>query len=251
MARTGPLARWFRQSQAARAVLSRLAAGYIALVEATTRWQVVGKDRADKVAADLDRGLISVFWHGRLFMSATYAPARQRRVYAMISQNHDGELIADIVGRFGVHGIRGSTYDRAKRRSKGGVPAFEAAHKALADESAIVGITPDGPRGPRMRAQPGAAQLAVVTGCPVLPIAFSVRRGWLLTNWDRFLVPTPFNRGAIVYGELMEPPTSSDPEDEARFLATVEHHLIEVTNRADALCGRDPVEPGPPLIAPV
>lgn len=240
-------ARWFRQSAAARAILSRLVAGYIWLVTQTTRWQFHGKAAADELAADESRGLIAAFWHGRLFMSATYAPARKRRVYAMISNNHDGELIADIVALFGVRGVRGSTYDRAKRRAKGGLAAYETARTALADEHAIVGITPDGPRGPLMRAQPGAAQLAIATGCPVLPIAYSVTRGWLLSNWDRFLVPAPFGRGAVVYGAVLWPPTSGSSEDAAAFDAAVEHALIDATNRADSLCGRAPIAPGPPL----
>ena len=77
----------------------------------------------------------------------------------MISNNRDGDLIAALVRRFGALAVRGSTYDREKAQDKGGKEAFAAALEELQTRRAIIGITPDGPRGPRMRAQKGAILL--------------------------------------------------------------------------------------------
>jgi hypothetical protein len=162
----------------------------------------------------------------------------------MISNNRDGDLIAAIVGRFGVEAVRGSTYDREKGRDKGGKQAYQAGREAL-EGGAVLAITPDGPRGPRMRAQAGAAQLAIATAAPVVPIGFSVRRGRFARSWDRFLIPLPFGRGAVVYGRAMTPPPPGDPRALARFRRAVEEALTAVTDRADALCGRAPVAPAP------
>ena len=239
------LARWLRQSGTGRRVSARLGALYIRLVNGTTRWRIEGRAGYDRLLAE-GTGVIVVMWHGRLFM-APYWGDRNRRTVAMISNNRDGELITAIVGRFGIDAVRGSTYDRAKARDKGGLRAYVGARRALKRERAIVGMSPDGPRGPRMRAQAGAAQLSIETGCPVQPVAFSTRRGRVLGSWDRFLLPFPFGRGVQIWGEPLRPPAADDPAAADRYLLEIEEALTAITRRADALCGREPVAPGPPV----
>lgn len=237
------VARWLRGATLGRAVAARIGAFYIRLVMKTTRWQRIGFEHRSAAIAH-GGGLIAAIWHGRLFASATLAP-RHRRVVAMISNNRDGDLISAVVGRFGVYSVRGSTYDREKKRDKGGQIAFRDAYEELTKRLALVAITPDGPRGPRMQAQAGIAALAVDTGSPVLPVAFSVRRGRFLRNWDRFLVPWPFGRGVIIYGELLVPPVRKEPGVVEAFRQQVEAALIDITQQADSLCGHDPSISGP------
>jgi lysophospholipid acyltransferase (LPLAT)-like uncharacterized protein len=214
---------------------------YIWLVVRTTRWTVIGRDGWDRLAAKPE-GFICVTWHGRLFLSPSYV-VPGRRCVAMISASRDGNLIARIVGRWGVGALRGSSHDHAKRRSKGGAQAYVAAARELSRNGAVVAITPDGPRGPRMRAQDGAARLAISQGVPVIAVAFSVRPGRILASWDRFLLPLPFGRGAVVYSEPRQPPAASDLQAQARFGRALEEDLNAVTNRADDLCGRARVLP--------
>jgi 3-deoxy-D-manno-octulosonic-acid transferase len=159
-------------------VVAAILSFYIWLVARTTRWTVIGRDGCDRLVAQ-PGGFICITWHGRLFMSPSYQAPGKRRV-AMISASRDGDLIARIVGRWGVGALRGSSYDHAKRRHKGGAQAYVAAARELSRNGAVVAITPDGPRGPRMLAQDGAAQLAVSQGVPVIAVAFSVRRGRIL-----------------------------------------------------------------------
>ena len=121
--------------------------------------------------------------------------------------------------------------------------AFAAAVRELGRNGALVAITPDGPRGPLMRAQEGVARLAFTQGAPVIAVGFSVRWGWHLASWDRFLLPLPFGRGAIIYSEPRLPPAEQSPPALARFRRALEADLNEVTNRADDLCGRARVLP--------
>ncbi len=236
------LLRGLRHSALARAGLARLGAGYIRLVRATTRWEIRGKHHFEAELAT-GQGVVAAIWHGRLFLSPTWAPPG-RETLAVISNNADGALIAAIVGRFGVPAIRGSTYDKAKRRDKGGAEVTKAALDGLA-RGAVVAITPDGPRGPRMRAQAGVARLAVATGSAVVPIAFATRRAWLAPSWDRFLVPWPFGRGVQAYGPALAPPPGGDPVAEEAFRARIEAALTELTEEVDRLCGRPAVAPAP------
>ena len=231
------LSRVFPGSRTAAALI----AGYIRLVARTTRWTVVGRDGWDALVAK-PQGFVCTAWHGRLFLSPTYPPPGRRAV-AMISASRDGDLIAAIVGRWGVATVRGSSHDHARHKAKGGAQAYVAAARELSEHGALVAITPDGPRGPRMRAQEGAARLALSQGAPVIAVAFSVRWGRHLASWDRFLLPLPFGRGAIVYSEPRLPPAEQSPQALARFRRALEADLNEVTNRADDICGRPHVLP--------
>ena len=241
------LARWLRHSGTGRALAAGIGAFYIRLVERTTRWRFEGREGYDRLIAD-GASVIIVMWHGRLFMGP-YCRDRRRRFATVISENRDGDLIAGVVGRLGIHAVRGSSYDRGKRRDKGGRRAYVAALRELTTRRAVVGITPDGPRGPRMRAQPGAAMLSIATGALIQPVTFSAARGRVLGSWDRFLLPWPFGRGVMIWGEPLRPPTGDDPATVDRYLGEIEGALTAITLRADELCGRAPVLPDPPVPA--
>jgi len=225
-------------------IVSRLGAGYIRLVNRTMRWRIEGSRAGFRRCAE-DGGVIVAFWHGRLFIASTWAFDDIRTV-AMISANRDGELFARTVKRFGIHGLRGSSYDHGKRRDKGGVRAYVQARRELKRDRIVVAITPDGPRGPRMRVQPGAPQLAVETQTPVQIMSFSARWAWTTGGWDRLVVPIPFGRGVQIYGDVLIPPTENTPETVAAFGRKIEEALTEATNRADDLCGRPRIEPAAP-----
>ena len=242
------LARWLRHSGTGRTVAAHLGALYIRLVNATTRWRIEGREGYDRLLAD-GTGVIVVMWHGRLFMSPCCGDRRRRNV-AMISNNQDGELITAIVRRFGIHTVRGSTYDHAKARDKGGLRAYVGARRELTRERAIIGMSPDGPRGPRMRAQQGAALLSMETRCPVQPVTFSTRRGRVFGSWDGFFLPWPFGRGVQIWGDPLRPPAGEDPAALDRYRAEIEEALTAITERADRLCGRTTVAPAPPAERP-
>ncbi|MFQ5565601.1 MAG: lysophospholipid acyltransferase family protein [Paracoccaceae bacterium] len=244
--RRATLARRLWRAVAGTGGAAALISFYVWLVARTTRWTVIGREGWDRLVAR-PGGVVCVTWHGRMFMSPAYVPPGKRAV-AMISTSRDGDLIAAIVRRWGVAAVRGSTHDHAKRRAKGGARAYASAARELRENGALIAITPDGPRGPRMRARDGAARLALTQGVPVIAVAFSVRWGWHLASWDRFLLPLPFGRGAIVYSEPRLPPEDKSQQALARFREALEEDLRCVTDRADDICGRGrvlPAESGP------
>jgi len=222
-------------------ITAALAALYIRLVARTTRWTVIGRDGWEELAAG-PGGFICAVWHGRLFLAPTYRPAG-KRVVAVVSQSRDGELFSRILEHWRIETVRGSSHDRVKRRAKGGVEAYRAARTALEQSGALVAITPDGPRGPRMRLQQGAAWLALETGAPVVAVGFATRWGHHLASWDRFLLPFPFGRGAVVYAPPRWPPAERGSDAVAQFCRALERDLNDVTDRADDLCGRPRVAP--------
>lgn len=181
--------------------------------------------------------LIYAAWHGQLLM-LPFVNERLRRtlgarpVHVLASRSNDGELLARFAARFGFGSVRGSS-------SRGGSQALRALARAVRDGHDVA-ITPDGPRGPRGRAQPGALSLAALTGAPLIPVAFAARPAWRLSTWDAFEVPWPFGRGAIAFGPPIEPKPSAD-----RALAGrgVEDALRAATAAAERAVGR-PMEEG-------
>lgn len=211
-----------------------LAALYIRFVHVSSRWQVVGLEHVTPFW-DQDRPLIFSFWHNRLMMMPS-AWRKGKKIRMLISQHRDGVMIAGIINEFGLGVMEGST-------SKGGASAMRGLLKTLR-EGQSVGMTPDGPRGPRMRAALGVAQIAILSGVPILPCAYAVSRFKILKSWDKFIVALPFSKAAYVFGEPLYPPTDRSPEAEWAFLVKISKELTAVTLEADRLTGFPSIEPG-------
>jgi len=196
----------------------------------TLRLKVIGLD-ALRPAWRERRPTIYALWHGRLLMvpwvSARLASIRgTRAIRVLASRSRDGELMARFVRRFGLETVRGSS-------SRGGAPAVRALAAALRAGDDVV-LAPDGPRGPRHRVQPGLAALAALSGAPVVPLAFAACPARRLHSWDAMMIPAPFARCAMVFGDAV-----SVRRDEDRALATarLERALHDVTATADrAVC---------------
>jgi lysophospholipid acyltransferase (LPLAT)-like uncharacterized protein len=54
-------------------------------------------------------------------------------------------------------------------------------------------ITPDGPRGPVYKLQPGIIKVAQMTGAPIVPVHTQCSAYWELRSWDGFRIPKPFS----------------------------------------------------------
>lgn len=212
-----------------------LGALYIRLVYSTGSWQIIKGHIPEKYWNE-GKPFILAFWHGRLLMMP-YCWRRNKPIHMLISSHRDGQLIARTVGHFGIHTVEGSS-------SKGGAKAFRNMVKALA-KNEYVGITPDGPRGPRMQASSGIVSVARLSGAPVIPAAFGIDKGRVLGTWDGFLVAKPFARGVIVWGDPVHVARDGDQQAQEQARINIEQGLNDVTREADILSGRPPVEPAP------
>ncbi len=225
------------RGRAALWAASRLIALYIRFVAATCRWTYIGEEQW-RALDDGDGKIILAFWHERLLMVPILRRRTKRRVLMLISAHRDGQIIADAVGGFGIEFIRGSAANPKKAfKRKSGAAALTQMIAAL-DDGAIVGVTPDGPRGPARRAQAGVARLAALAGATVVPIAYATAAGRGLKTWDSFFLPRPFTRGAFVAGAPVTPAGSSAEALDAATCA-LEQALDDAAARADAFVGRD------------
>ena len=236
------------RTDAALSALSALAAGYIRLVHRTQSWRVINPHIPERLWA-AGRPFIGCFWHGRM-MLMTYIWATDLPFAMLISRHRDGRLIARTIERLGISTIAGSSARAEKSgaskpgggQSKGGAGALLTAVKAL--KSGIsVGITPDGPRGPRMRASPGAIAAARLAGVPVVPVAYAISRRRVLGSWDRFLFALPFGRGVHVWGEPIAVPSDADAAELDRLNRRLEDELTRLCDEADRLVGCPTIAP--------
>lgn len=226
----------FFRNHAVQSILGALAAGYVWLVRVTTRWTDENA-QATKSAWAGDKPVIIAFWHNRLFLMPYCWPSKQP-FHMLISAHADGRLIAKTVSWFGISTVVGS-------KSKGGSDATRKLLRLLKDGTSV-GITPDGPRGPRMHASEGALALARLSGVTIVPAAAATCRRKVLSTWDRLVIPMPFSKGARVWGDPITVPREADSAELEALRGALEHSLVAVSNRADDLVGQDPIPAAPP-----
>lgn len=199
----------------------RVGSWVIRLLGASWRIRLVN-DTPSTVVRRAKQPVIFALWHGEMLPLLYHH--RAQGVAVLISEHRDGELIARIAERFGFRTIRGSSSRGATRALVGLVRALEAGHD--------VAITPDGPRGPARSFAPGALVAAQRGGVPVIPMAVTATRAWRLRSWDRFLIPKPFSRVTIAYGD----PTRMNVESAREAAAETERFemlMADAAKRAD------------------
>ncbi len=186
--------------------------------------RLIGYEHAEQLHA-AQRPMMYILWHGR--MMAPVWHRRGRHIVAMVSRHQDGELVSRMVHHLGYETVRGSS-------TRGGTQAaLELLDRLRAGQGAA--MICDGPRGPIYKMKPGTPYLAMQSGVPCLPITCGASAAWILRSWDRFMIPKPFARVYIVFGDpILPPPPDSDLK---AFTRQLEDVLNELTARADALAG--------------
>lgn len=203
-------------------LVSGLGGGLLSALLDTCRVEQKGIENFERFHRE-GRPVVFVLWHGRL-LPCTYWN-RHRGLVTLVSQHRDGEYIARIVERWGYTAVRGSS----SRRAAGALR--ELVRHVRAGRS--LAVTPDGPRGPRQVLKPGALLAAQLSGAPVIPAAGGASRGWWFGSWDRFLVPKPFSRVRLAYGEPVEVPRGAGEAELERIAREVEARTNALTALVD------------------
>lgn len=153
-------------------------------------------------------------WHNRLALSViayqNYAQKRARTpgIAGLVSASKDGGFLVGILECFGVQPVRGSSSRRG--------PQALLELTTWADRGYDLAITPDGPRGPRYVVQDGVMSLAQLTGLPIIPFTYNLDWKIRVKSWDGFLIPLPFSRCEMNFGEpIRVPREATDSEREA------------------------------------
>jgi lysophospholipid acyltransferase (LPLAT)-like uncharacterized protein len=154
--------------------------------------------RTLRVSVEVHPGSLAVaerrvlaFFHGQ--QMALLGARRFGRTAVLVSRSADGEIQTGVMTWLGLSVVRGSS-------SRGGAAGLRAIVRKLASgEDAAFAV--DGPRGPVGIPKTGALVAARAARAALLPVASACRAGWVLGRaWDRFEIPLPFSRVAVVVG---------------------------------------------------
>lgn len=176
-------------------------------------WRVEARgDTAWRARYAARKGMVMALWHEHLFPLAFYL--RNTGMHVLVSEHRDGEIIARILESMGYTMIRGSS-------TRGGARALVEMIRVLKSGISVC-ITPDGPKGPARKFAPGTTVAAQRAGVPITTMFVSASRAWHLNSWDRFMIPKPFARLTLDFGEptFVREGTPGDATDDAlRFEA--------------------------------
>ena len=163
---------------------------FLRSIALTWRVELVGDDVMSRF---MSKGVSAVFslWHGQLLPQIWYH--RNRNLIILVSEHRDGEIITRVLRSFGFGVIRGST-------TRGGGRAILEVVSAVRG-GRTVGITSDGPRGPAKKFAPGALIAAQRSEAPLVPAVAWASAAWRLSSWDSFMIPKPFAKVRIAYGD--------------------------------------------------
>jgi len=212
------------------ATAGAVVSGLIKLNGLTLRWEVEGWEQVAELEHQGQR-CIFCFWHNRLLYIGYYLA--RVPLTMLISQSKDGAYITSVARWYGIEAVRGSS-------TRGGARALVEMVALARRSPRHLGLTPDGPKGPRYEMQAGLVALAQKTGRPVVPVALSATRVHRFASWDRFLVPLPFARVHLRFGAPVTVAPGRDAFEGERL--RLQAILRRLTAEADLSCGQ-PLDP--------
>jgi hypothetical protein len=168
--------------------------------------------------------VMGVLWHQMVIPGVTFF--RDRGITVMVSRSLDGEMIARVARRLGFRTVRGSS-------SRGGSEALHELNGSLR-RGGKAAITVDGPKGPAHDPKIGCVLAARATGSTILPAACRARPAVFAGSWDRTMIPLPFARIAVAFGEPFRVPEDAS-EEECEGYRT---RIREAIDRAEEAAGR-------------
>ncbi len=178
---------------------------FIRLYSATFRFTVQNERQWREHIQKGGRVLLCV-WHQQFF--SAIRPFKKYRRYSpslMISRSADGEIIAGVANRTGWAAVRGSS-------SRDGRKALGEMIGKLKNSGLAAHIL-DGPRGPAGIVKPGAIRLASAAGAVIVPFYTSADRAWYFKSWDKFMLPKPFAKVTLRFGDMIHLPEKETEEE--------------------------------------
>jgi lysophospholipid acyltransferase (LPLAT)-like uncharacterized protein len=176
------------------------------------------------LALEDKQGALLVCWHDKTLVPLFVL--RDKQMAGMVSTSRAGQLQGAFWARYGWRIVWGST----KKRQ--GILALREAMRLLREGQSFA-FTPDGPKGPRHKAQAGIVYMASNGPSVILPVGVAASRAWKLRTWDQHLIPKPFAHVHMHMGPPLSVPADIPRDETAHWLQVVEDALEAAEREAE------------------
>ena len=173
-----------------------------------------------------DKPFILAFWHSQLMMIG-FAWKKKQNVNVLASSHSDGRFGAIVGKYFNLNNIQTSE----KNKSVSLRPIFK-----LLNDNNYVGITPDGPRGPKEIVSEGIIKIAKSSKVPIIPIGFWSSKNFKLKSWDSFLITLPFSKCSFVWNKPLEIPYNIQENQIQHYQKLLQEKINQSVKKAQNNC---------------
>ena len=209
-------------------LISLLGSLYVLFVYKTSTIDLKNRKNIDKLFKKKE-SFIYAFWHDQLLICPLTWQS-EFEIKVLISKHRDGDIIARLISKLGFKAIRGSTHKSGKTKNKGGLTSARQMIKSLKNGISI-GISPDGPKGPRHKVSDGILSISRLSNSSILPVGIGFKKKWVLNTWDKFIIPKPFNQITIIWGEPL--PALKNEKSINQIKSKLESTMYNLTKRAN------------------
>nr|HID14057.1 hypothetical protein [Anaerolineae bacterium] len=196
---------------------------YARIIGRTARYRTRGQANVTRARAT-GRPIIWTAWHGMTMLLIPYLLRHvvPEQTTLIVPDDHRGEPLATWARLVGAHAVPISM----------GINSLVSGRRLVALIRAVRGgmdcyVNPDGPDGPTHVPKPGVAFIARKGQACLLPMGAFASPKYTIPRWDRYSVPLPFARIAVVVGE----PISVAPQADLNAIC---ERLAAALNRAEA-----------------
>ena len=202
-------------------ILAILTASYIFLVKITSRIQYKNESIPEEFWKN-KKPFILAFWHSQLMM-ISFSWKSKNKINVLASGHSDGRFGAIVGSYFNLNNI--PTY------SKGGKFYLRQIFKKL-KKSDYIGITPDGPRGPKEEVSEGIIKIAQKSKTPIIACGYWSSKNFKLKSWDSFLITLPFAKCCFVWQDPVYIPEKLNDNQHIEYQSLIKRMIDDSINKA-------------------
>ena len=173
-----------------------------------------------------DKPFILAFWHSQLMMIG-FAWKKKQNVNVLASSHSDGRFGAIVGKYFNLNNIQTSEKNKSV--------SLRSIFKLLNDNN-YIGITPDGPRGPKEIVSEGIIKIAKTSKVPIIPIGFWSSKNFKLKSWDSFLITLPFSKCSFVWNKPLEIPYNIQENQIQHYQKLLQEKINQSVKKAQNNC---------------
>ena len=223
--------KYFSSFRLIQTLLSLIGSIYVLTVYKTSKVNLKNRKKIENLL-ERNESFIYSFWHDQLLMCPLTWQSNSN-IKVLISKHRDGDIIAQLISNLGFEAIRGSTHKTNKIKNKGGLLSARKMIKSLKNGISI-GISPDGPKGPRHKVSEGILSISRLSESVILPVGIGFKKKWVLNTWDKFIIPKPFNEITVIWGDPI--PAITNEKNNHQFKTKLESKMNNLTAQANKNC---------------